>query len=247
MRLKIYFIIALCFLGFGLSAQQVPTPKSHFGFDIGDDYMLANFTQSESYFKKVAEASDRVRLVEIGKTEFGRSHPMMIVTSPANFEKLDRYKEISQTLARAEITKDEAQKLSIEGKPVVWIDGGLHANEVVGPHQLIETLYLLASGTDDETLKILDNVIILLVHANPDGMEIMSDWYMRNEDPTKRDQNIPVLYQKYVGHDNNRDFYMNNMSESINMSRQQYIEWIPQIIYNHHQSGPAGTQLSGQL
>ncbi|HAZ24535.1 MAG TPA: hypothetical protein DCY95_07750, partial [Algoriphagus sp.] len=71
-----------------------------------------------------------------------------------------------------------------------------------------------ASRNDEETLKILDEVIILLVHANPDGMEIMSDWYMRKEDPTKRDQNIPVLYQKYVGHDNNRDFYMNNMSEA---------------------------------
>lgn len=237
--------MALCFLAFSLSAQTIPTPKSHFGFDIGDDYKLANFTQSAAYFKKVDEASDRVRLVEIGKTEFGRSHPMMIVTAPSNFAKLDRYKEISQTLARAEITKEEAEKLSIEGKPVVWIDGGLHASEVVGPHQLIETLYQLASRTDQETMKILDNVIILLVHANPDGMEIMSDWYMRKEDPTKRDQNIPVLYQKYVGHDNNRDFYMNNMSESINMSRQQYIEWIPQIIYNHHQSGPAGTVVAG--
>lgn len=237
--------MALCFLAFSLSAQTIPTPKSHFGFDIGDDYKLANFTQSAAYFKKVDEASDRVRLVEIGKTEFGRSHPMMIVTAPSNFAKLDRYKEISQTLARAEITKEEAEKLTIEGKPVVWIDGGLHASEVVGPHQLIETLYQLASRTDPETMKILDNVIILLVHANPDGMEIMSDWYMRKEDPTKRDQNIPVLYQKYVGHDNNRDFYMNNMSESINMSRQQYIEWIPQIIYNHHQSGPAGTVVAG--
>lgn len=237
--------MAFCFLAFGLSAQTIPTPKSHFGFDIGDDYKLANFTQSEAYFKKVDEASDRVRLVEIGKTEFGRSHPMMIVTSPSNFAKLDRYKEISQTLARAEITKEEAEKLSIEGKPVIWIDGGLHASEVVGPHQLIETLYQLASRTDPETMKILDSVIILLVHANPDGMEIMSDWYMRKEDPMKRDQNIPVLYQKYVGHDNNRDFYMNNMSESINMSRQQYIEWIPQIIYNHHQSGPAGTVVAG--
>lgn len=237
--------MALCFLVFSLSAQTIPTPKSHFGFDIGDDYKLANFTQSEAYFKKVDEASDRVRLVEIGKTEFGRSHPMMIVTAPSNFAKLDRYKEISQTLARAEITKEEAEKLSIEGKPVVWIDGGLHASEVVGPHQLIETLYQLSSRTDPETMKILDNVIILLVHANPDGMEIMSDWYMRKEDPTKRDQNIPVLYQKYVGHDNNRDFYMNNMSESINMSRQQYIEWIPQIIYNHHQAGPAGTVVAG--
>ncbi len=237
--------MSLCFLAFSLSAQTIPTPKSHFGFDIGDDYKLANFTQSEAYFKKVDEASDRVRMVEIGKTEFGRSQPMMIVTAPANFEKLDRYKEISQTLARAEITKEEAEKLSVEGKPVIWIDGGLHANEVVGPHQLIETLYQLASRTDAETMKILDNVIILLVHANPDGMEIMSDWYMRKEDSTKRDQSIPVLYQKYVGHDNNRDFYMNNMSESINMSRQQYIEWIPQIIYNHHQSGPAGTVVAG--
>jgi len=239
------FILLLGFWSFELLAQSIPSPKSHFGFDIGDDYKLATFSQSEAYFKKVADASERVKLVEIGKTEYGRSHPMMIVTSPANFDKLDRYKEISQTLARAEITKEEAEKLVVEGKPVVWIDGGLHANEVVGPHQLIETLYQLTSRTDEETLKILDNVIILLVHANPDGMEIMSDWYMRKENPEERDQNIPILYQKYVGHDNNRDFYMNNMSEAANMSYQQYVEWVPQIIYNHHQSGPAGTVVAG--
>ncbi|SIO17637.1 M14 family metallopeptidase [Algoriphagus halophilus] len=239
------FTLLLSIWSFGLFAQSIPTPKSHFGFDIGDDYKLATFSQSEEYFKKVADASDRVKLVEIGKTEYGRSHPMMIVTAPANFEKLDRYKEISQTLARAEITKEEAESLVIEGKPVVWIDGGLHSTEVVGPHQLIETLYQLASRTDEETMKILDNVIILLVHANPDGMEIVSDWYMSEEDPEKRNQNIPILYQKYVGHDNNRDFYMNNMSEAANMSLQQYVEWIPQIIYNHHQSGPAGTVVAG--
>lgn len=239
------FTLLLCILSFGLFAQSIPTPKSHFGFDIGDDYKLATFTQSQEYFQKVADASDRVKLVEIGKTEYGRPHPMMIITAPSNFDKLDRYKEISQTLAHGEITKEEAEKLSIEGKPVVWIDGGLHANEVVGPHQLIETLYQLASRTDAETMKILDNVIILLVHANPDGMEIMSDWYMRKEKPEDRDQNIPILYQKYVGHDNNRDFYMNNMSEAANMSLQQYVEWMPQIIYNHHQAGPAGTVVAG--
>jgi hypothetical protein len=245
MRLKTTLVALFILFSFGVFAQNVPTPKSHFGFDIGDDYKLANFSQSESYFKKVAEASDRVRMVEIGKTEYGRSQPMMIVTAPANFAKLDQYKEISQTLAHAEITREEAEKLSVEGKPVVWIDGGLHANEVVGPHQLIETLYQLASREDEETLKILDNVIILLVHANPDGMEIMSDWYMRKDDPEARDQNIPILYQKYVGHDNNRDFYMNNMSEAANMSHQQYVNWIPQIIYNHHQTGPAGTVVAG--
>ncbi|WP_339877159.1 M14 metallopeptidase family protein [uncultured Algoriphagus sp.] len=245
MRLRFTFLLLLYALSFGIFAQNVPTPKSHFGFDIGDDYKLANFTQTEAYFKKVADASDRVRMVEIGKTEYGRSQPMMIVTSPANYNKLDRYKEISQTLAHAEITKEEAEKLSVEGKPVVWIDGGLHANEVVGPHQLIETLYQLASRDDAETLKILEDVIVLIVHANPDGMEIMSDWYMRKENPEERDQNIPILYQKYVGHDNNRDFYMNNMSEAANMSLQQYVEWIPQIIYNHHQAGPAGTVVAG--
>ncbi|UZD24792.1 M14 family metallopeptidase [Algoriphagus halophytocola] len=245
--MRIRFTILFLFLCFALQtfAQDIPTPKSHFGFDIGDDYQLANFTQTEAYFKKVAEASDRVQMVEIGKTEYGRSQPMMIVTAPQNFEMLGRYKKISQTLAHAEITKEEAERLSVEGKPVVWIDGGLHANEVVGPHQLIETLYQLASREDAETLAILDNVIVLLVHANPDGMEIMSDWYMRKEDPAKRDQNIPILYQKYVGHDNNRDFYMNNMSEAANMSLQQYVEWIPQIIYNHHQTGPAGTVVAG--
>ncbi len=245
MSKRFIFLILLLALSFAGLSQEVPSPKSHFGFDIGEDYKLANFTQSEAYFKKVAEASDRVQLVSIGKTEYGREQPMMIVTSPANFEKLERYREISQTLARADLTKEEAEKLVMEGKPVVWIDGGLHANEVVGPHQLIETLYQLASNNDQETLEILDKVIILLVHANPDGMEIMSDWYMRKDNPKERDQNIPILYQKYVGHDNNRDFYMNNMSEATNMSLQQYVEWIPQIIYNHHQSGPAGTVVAG--
>lgn len=241
----------LLFLGFwlgialSLAAQSVPTPKSFLGFDIGDPYQLANFSQLEAYFKQVAEVSDRVHYTSIGQTEFGREQPMLIITAPKNFPQIDRYKEISQKLGRAEITEEEARALSKEGKPVIWIDGGLHANEVVGAQQLIETLYHLASRNDDETLKILDEVIILLVHANPDGMEIMSNWYMRNEDPTKRSKNIPVLYQKYVGHDNNRDFYMNNMKESTNISLQQYVEWLPQIVYNHHQSGPAGTVVAG--
>lgn len=235
----------LALLPLCLIAQTIPTPKSHFGFDIGEPYMLANFSQTESYFKKVAEISDRVQYTSIGKTEFGRDQPMLIITAPKNFEQLNRYKEISQKLGRAEITETEARALSKEGKPVVWIDGGLHANEVVGAQQLIETLYQLASKNDEETLRILDEVIILLVHVNPDGMEIMSDWYMRPEDKSKRNKNIPVLYQKYVGHDNNRDFYMNNMKESTNISLQQYVEWLPQIVYNHHQSGPAGTVVAG--
>ncbi|HEX8331461.1 MAG TPA: M14 metallopeptidase family protein, partial [Segetibacter sp.] len=227
-------------------AQNLPSPKEHFGFNIGDNYRLANYTQTEAYFKKLA-ASDRVKLVDIGKTEEGRTQYMVIVSSPENLKNLNRYKEISQKLARAEnLTDAQARALANEGKAIVWIDGGLHANETVGAHQLIETMWQFASKTDAETVKILNDAIILFVHANPDGQELQSNWYMRNEDTLKRSlSQLPRLYQKYIGHDNNRDFYMNNMKESQNMSKQQYIEWMPQILYNHHQAGPAGSVVAG--
>jgi hypothetical protein len=238
-------LIHLCTITI-LSAQSIPSPKEHFGFNIGDDYALTTYTQAEAYFKKLA-ASDRTSLVDIGLTEEGRHQYMLIVSSPANIKKLDHYKGISQKLARAEtINNGQAKALAAEGKAVVWIDGGLHATEVVGAHQLIETMYQFVTKEDAETLQILDNTIILFVHANPDGQELVSDWYMRNADPKKRSYSqLPRLYQKYIGHDNNRDFFMLNMKESQNISRQQYIEWMPQIVYNHHQTGPAGSVLAG--
>jgi len=228
-------------------AQTLPSPKQHFGFSIGDNYKLATYTQTEEYFKKVASVSNRVKLENIGFTEEGRSQYMLIVSSPENIKNLNRYKEISQKLAHAEnISDEQAQTMASEGKAVVWIDGGLHATETVGTHQLIETLWKLTSSNDPETLRILDDVIILLVHANPDGQELVSDWYMSNPDTLKRSYSqIPRLYQKYAGHDNNRDFYMMNMKETQNMSKQLYIEWLPQIIYNHHQAGPAGSVVAG--
>ncbi|MBC6110171.1 M14 metallopeptidase family protein [Pedobacter fastidiosus] len=227
-------------------AQEIPTPKSHFGFSIGDDYQLATYTQTEAYFKKLAEASNRIKLVDIGKTEEGRSQYMLIVSSPENLKKLDRYKEISQQLAHAEISPEKAKALAQEGKAVVWIDGGLHANETVGAHQLIQTIYEFVSRKDPETMRILDNVIILFTHANPDGQELVSNWYMRDKDPKKRTlSGLPRLYEKYAGHDNNRDFFMLNLKETQNIGRQLFVEWIPQIMYNHHQAGPAGTVVAG--
>ncbi|MFM9021353.1 MAG: M14 metallopeptidase family protein, partial [Sediminibacterium sp.] len=229
------------------SAQKIPTPAQHFGFSIGDDYMLATFTQTEAYFKQLAATSDRVRMISIGKTEEGRDQPMLIVSTAANLNKLDEYKSISRRLALAENLSDaDARALAASGKAIVWIDGGLHANEVVGTHQLIETAYQLASRQDDETKAILDNVIILMTHANPDGQELVSEWYMRNPVKEKRNaDNLPRLYEKYAGHDNNRDFYMLNLKETQNMCRQLYIEWLPQIMYNHHQSGPPGSVVAG--
>jgi hypothetical protein len=245
-KILLIFTILLCSLT-GSLAQTIMSPREHFGFNIGDNYKLANYTQTEEYFKKIASVSDRVKLVNIGFTEEGRTQYMLIVSSNENIKNLNRYKEISLKLARAEdISDKEAQVLAAEGKAVVWIDGGLHATETVGTHQLIETIWRFLSGNDPETLRILDEVIILFVHANPDGQELVSNWYMRNADTLKRSfSQLPKLYQKYVGHDNNRDFFMMNMQETRNMSRQLYIEWMPQIIYNHHQAGPAGSVVAG--
>ncbi|MGZ3762978.1 MAG: M14 family metallopeptidase [Mucilaginibacter sp.] len=228
-----------------LAAQHIPTPKEHFGFNIGDDYQLANFTQTEAYIKKLAK-SPRAKYVDIGLTEEGRHQFMLIISSPENIKKLEFYKGISQKLARAEGLNDaQAHALALQGKSIVWIDGGLHASEVVGAHQLIETAYDLISRNDAETKRILDHDIILMVHANPDGQELVSNWYMKEADPKKRNMNVPRLWEKYIGHDNNRDFYMMNMKETQNITRQQYLVWLPQIIYNHHQAGPAGSVVAG--
>lgn len=240
-------LIFLAIQGNIAAAQSIPSPKEHFGFDIGDDYQLATFTQTEAYFRKLAAASDRVRFTVIGQTEEGRSQPMLIISAPENLKKLERYREISQKLARAEnLSREEAKVLAAEGKAVVWIDGGLHATETVGIHQLIQMAWKLSTADDQETLKILDGVIILLTHANPDGQELVSNWYMRHKEPKDRTTSgLPRLYQKYVGHDNNRDFFMLNMKEAQNIARQLFIDWIPQIMYNHHQSGPPGTIVAG--
>jgi hypothetical protein len=228
-----------------VSAQTatVTTPKQHFGFNIGDDYQLATYTQFVAYWQKLDKESERMKVVEIGKTAEGRPQLMAIITSPENHKKLDRYKDISAKLAHAEgLTPDQARALAKEGKAVVWVDGGLHATEVLGAHQLIETVYQLVSRTDAETQRFLNELVILAVHANPDGMELVSGWYMREPEPTRRSTaGLPRLYQKYIGHDNNRDFYMSTQPESTNMNRVMYLEWFPQIMYNHHQTGPVGT------
>jgi len=228
-----------------LTAQpplNVTTPQQALGFNIGDDYQVANYTQLESYWKKLASESDRMKLVDIGPTAEGRRQYMAIVTSPENQRNLDHYKEISQRLAHAEGLNDEqARALAREGKAVVWIDGGLHASETVGSQQLMETVYQLVSRTDPETMRFLNDDIVLCVLANPDGQELVANWYMREKDPLRRSlTNLPRLYAKYVGHDDNRDFYMSAMPETTNMNRQLFLEWFPQIMYNHHQTGPAG-------
>jgi hypothetical protein len=227
------------------ATPHVTSPKEFLGFNLGDDYCLANYQQFGRYWSRLERESDRLKVVQIGVTEEGRPQLMGVVTSPANRRKLARYQEIARRLARADgVSEDEARELAEEGKAVVWIDGGLHASESLCAQALMESLYQFLSRDDAETLRILDDVIILFVHANPDGMDLIADWYMRDPDQKKRSlAGLPRLYQKYIGHDNNRDFYGNTQAETKNMNRVLYHEWFPQIVYNHHQAGPAGTVL----
>jgi len=253
MRLKLrsLSLVVLLLLAFAApeaqspAAPKVTSPEQFFGHQIGADYVLPNYTKFTEFVKKLDTESDRMVVQSIGKTAENRDQLMAIITSPENHKNLAKYKDIARRLAQAEgLTDDQARALARDGKAVVWIDGGLHANEVLGAQQLIETIYQLVSKNDEETLRFLRDIIILAVHANPDGMELVSDWYMRESDPRQRTTNgLPRLYQKYIGHDNNRDFYMSAQAESININRQLYGEWFPQIIYNHHQTGPTGTIL----
>jgi hypothetical protein len=232
----------LCLPGVAQAQQAVTDPVTFFGHQIGADYVLPNYQQLLAYWQKLDSESDRMTLIEIGKTAEGRPQYMAVVTSPENHRNLERYRQTSVRLARAQgVNEAEARRLATEGKAVVWIDGGLHASEVLGAQQLIETTWRLVSGTDAETRRILDDVIVLLVHANPDGMDLVSNWYMQEQEPTRRTiMTVPVLYQKYVGHDNNRDFYASTQPETENMNRVLYHTWLPQVVYNHHQTGPTG-------
>ncbi len=239
-------VVALLFAALALPAtaqEAVTSPEQQFGHEIGADYQLPNYTQLYEYWQKLASESDRMSVHDIGLTSEGRPQIMAIITSPENRLNLDRYREISRRLAKAKgVSEEQARALSQEGKAVVWIDGGLHATEVLGAQQLMEMVYRMVSRSDPETLRILDDVILLAVHVNPDGMELVSDWYMREDDPLKRSTSgVPVLYNKYAGHDNNRDFYMSALAETTNINRVIYREWYPHIVYNHHQTGPSGT------
>lgn len=225
-----------------LAAPKITSPRQFFGHNVGDDYYLSNYRQFSDYWKRLDTESDNFTVISIGKTEEGREQLAAIVTSSANMKRLEEFRLITKRLTLAKsITESQAKTFAKIGKSVVWIDGGLHATEVLGAQQLIETGYRLISQKDEETKRILNDVIVVLVHANPDGMELCSNWYMQEKDPTKRNLNIPRLYQKYIGHDNNRDFLGVTQSETKNICRLMYQTWFPQIVYNHHQTGPSGT------
>ncbi|KYG82796.1 M14 family metallopeptidase [Roseivirga echinicomitans] len=229
---------------FASQAQSIPTPESMLGFTVGADYHLATYDQSLAYFQKLTEVSDQIQLYQAGVTSEGRPWYFSVISSKANLDKLDRYKEIAMQLAHPTgMTDAQAKALAKEGKPFVHIDGGLHATEVAGAQHTISLAYELLSSDDPKIKDILDNVIIMLWPSlNPDGQNIVADWYHSNVGTPYEVAPLPVLYQKYIGHDNNRDAYMLNMEESRVVAR-TWREWEPNIIHVHHQSSPFPTRI----
>src|SRR3989475_9080871 len=244
MRTRVRILLFLL-LAAPLAAASLPAPEAVFGFRPGADYKLATYNQSVDYFKRIAASSRLVRLLEAGPTTEGRTMYFALVSSPDNLSKIDRYREIARRLARPQgLTESEARQLARDGKAFVHVDGGLHSTEVAGPQHTPLLLYdLVSRASDPDVRNILDNVVVMLWPTiNPDGQQMVAEWYMKNVGTPYELSPLPQLYQEYVGHDNNRDAYMLNMIESRAIEH-TWRQWEPQIIYTHHQSGPFPTRI----
>jgi murein tripeptide amidase MpaA len=171
--------IFLCFVA--LLRAAVPTPKEFLGFQPGDDYKLAGYSQITGYFQALAGASDRIRFVEYGRTSLGKPMYVAFLSAPENLKQLDRFREISRRLALGRVDAKEAGKLSSDGKVVVWIDSGLHASEVAPSQHSTELAYRMVTGEDEETRAIRQHVILMQIPViNPDGLDLIVEWYRRN-------------------------------------------------------------------
>ncbi|HEX3866431.1 MAG TPA: M14 family zinc carboxypeptidase [Gemmatimonadaceae bacterium] len=223
--------------------KTIPSPESVFGFPIGKDSNLVDYEQSIDYFKKLAAASNRIHLMNVGVTSFGRPWTVAIITSPENYAKLDHYRQINMRLAHpAGLTDSAAHALARQGKVIVDISGGLHASEIAGSQHTPQLAYeILAHANEPRYKEILDNVIFFLWPTiNPDGQDIVVKncrETMFGRPPLNNDP-----YEKYMGHDNNRDSYMMNGIES-RVRQRVWREWEPDIIYVHHQSSPQPTRI----
>jgi hypothetical protein len=220
--------------------SKVPEPADVFGFKPGTDYKLATHAQMVEYFTRLDAASDRVVVEEIGKTAEGRPLLLALISSEANIRNRARYKDIARQLAIARgVDEATARALAKEGKAIVWIDGGLHATEVAHAQHTPELGWWVATSETDEAKRMRENAILLLMPVmNPDGLEVVTNWYGRNLGTPYETTSPPVLYHHYIGHDNNRDWYMFTQNETQAVGRILYREWFPQIVYNHHQSSP---------
>ncbi|MGD9630896.1 MAG: M14 family zinc carboxypeptidase [Pyrinomonadaceae bacterium] len=237
---------------------QIPAPKDTLGFTPGDDRKLASWAQVVDYFKKLDAASDRMIFEEIGKTTMGAPFVYATVSSPDNLKNLTKYRDINDKLADPRKIgagtllspsgerrlQRAAQKLIAEGKTIVLITFGIHSTEVGSTLSSMLIAHRLASSNEPEIKNILENTIILLVPSlNPDGVDIVKNWYDKTLGTPYEGTSPPELYHKYVGHDNNRDWYAFTQVETQLTVDKIHNVWHPQIVHDGHQQGANGSRL----
>jgi hypothetical protein len=232
--------------GSAQTPPAVPSPESFFGFQMGADRKLANWDRLLEYYRVLDKASNRMQLVELGKSSEGRPYVAIFISSPANLEKLDHYRQLNARLADPRgLSEAEAKKLVSEAKAVVIQSFALHSTEVAASQTAAEFVYDSITRTDDEAQRMLDHVIsIVMPSINPDGTQMIAEWYMKNAGTEYEATGLPWLYQKYAGHDNNRDGFALNLPESQHLGRLMYREWLPQAYVDHHQMGSSNARIS---
>jgi hypothetical protein len=231
---------------FALAAQSaVPTPESHFGHSLTADRQPLEWAKVVSYYEKLAAASDRLKLEKLGPTTEGRPFLMAIISSPQNLRNLNRYREIQGALADPRKTPpDAAAKLIAEGKTVVAITNSIHASEVASTFTGMQFAFNILTSDKPRFKTILDNTIFILVPSlNPDGVDIIGNWARKTMGTPHEGTIPPELYQKYVGHDNNRDWYIFSQAETRLAIEKMHNAWHPQIVYDVHQMGPTAGRM----
>jgi len=216
-----------------------PTPESHFGHKIGVDNELLDWDKVVTYFQALASSSDRLKFLELGKTVEGRTQIAAVISSPANLKNLEHFRQIQMRLSDPRQTNEaEAARLALEGKMIVMITCSIHATEVASTHTAVEFAYrLLTDDTNPKFKAILDNVILLLEPSqDPDGVDIVTRWYRKTRGTPWDGTGPPELYQHYVGHDDNRDWYIFTQPETRNTATLEN-RWHPEIVYDVHQMG----------
>ncbi|HWM89526.1 MAG TPA: M14 metallopeptidase family protein [Thermoanaerobaculia bacterium] len=243
-HLTIPFVLALLILPV-VSHAQVPTPESFLGHRVGEDRKLATWPRVVEYLRLVDAASDRVSIESAGKSTQGNDMPVVVLTSEANQANLERYREIARRLANPEgLSAEQAQALAAEGKTIALVTCTIHSTEVGATQMAMEFVHDVATTRDPRMLAWLDDVILLLMPSiNPDGQVMVVDWYNKNLGTPFEGGAMPWLYHQYVGHDNNRDFYMLTQKESQAVNNVLYHRWFPQIFLDEHQMGATGPRM----
>ncbi len=221
---------------------QLPSPASQLGFEIGADRKLADWNAIIRYFNTLDHSSERVQMVELGKSTEGRPLVFAVITTPKNFARLDEILKIQRQLADPrQLPPDSLASYLRRGRTVVMINCSIHSTEIAASQMAMELAYKLANGNDPATQEILDNVVLLLSpSSNPDGIQLVVDWYQKSLGLPHEGSNPPWLYHPYAGHDDNRDWFMLNLVETKLITTELYQKWFPQIVYDVHQMGDKG-------